>query len=97
MTIFPITPLVHHVKTLIVATFDVSLEEATDCAALMVALADGGGGPEATQGAAWSYYIRRRLGNELPWRSDADREAFRQEQAEWHKALDFLTRSPHRA
>ena len=46
MSIFPITPLVGRVKTLILATFDVAEQQAEDYAAEMVALAEGWGSPE---------------------------------------------------
>ena len=41
MTIFPITPLVRRVQSLIIETFDVSEEAAQDYAAELVALAEG--------------------------------------------------------
>jgi hypothetical protein len=46
MSIFPITPLVRQVQSLIVQTFDVSEQAAQDYAAEMVALAEGWGSPE---------------------------------------------------
>jgi hypothetical protein len=97
MSIFPITPLVGRVKTLILATFDVPEQQADDYAAELAALAEGWGSPESAQALDWGYRIKKDLGEKLRWRSDAERDAFRQQQEERYNAYDFLIRRPPRA
>lgn len=86
---FPITPLVREVQGLIFRTFDVSEQEARDCAAELVALAEGWGSPENAAQLDWSYRIRKDLGEtkRLRWRSDEDRTKFealeKQKYADW--------------
>jgi|SRR6516164_453964 hypothetical protein len=96
MSIFPITPLVGRVQTLILAHFDIPENQAQEYAAEMVALAEGWGSPESAQALDWSYRVKKDLGHKLPWKSDAEREAFRQQEEEQHKAYDFLIRRPPR-
>ena len=97
MSIFPITPLVGQVKTLILATFDVSEPAAQDCAAELVALAEGWGSPESARGLDWAYRVKKDLGEKLPWKSPAERDTFRRHQEERYKAYDFFIRKPNRA
>ena len=77
MSIFPITPLVRRVQGFIVQTFDVSDEKARDCAAELVALAEGWGSPEKAAQLDWSYRIKKDLGEKLTWRSAADHAHFK--------------------
>jgi hypothetical protein len=89
MSIFPITPLVRQVQRLILQTFDVSEQDAEDCAAELVALAEGWGSPEKAAQLDWSYRIKKDLGEgkKLRWRSEEERIAFetaeRQKYAAW--------------
>jgi len=89
MGIFPITPLVREVQTLIFQTFDVSEQAAQDYAAELVALAEGWGSPENAAQLDWSYRIRKDLGEtkQLQWRSDQERARF--EAAENQKYADW--------
>jgi hypothetical protein len=97
MSIFPITPLVRQVQSLILATFDVPEQVAQEHAAELVALAEGWGSPEKAAQLDWSYRIKKDLGERLPWKSDAERESFRRVQEDRYKAYDFLIRRPNRA
>ncbi len=92
MTIFPITPLVRRVQSLIVETFDVSETAAQDYAAELVALAEGWGSPEKAASLDWAYRIRKDLGAKLKWRSEAERRKFDEEQQQKHQAYEFLIR-----
>jgi hypothetical protein len=76
MSIFPITPLVRRVQGLIFQTFDVSEQQAEDCAAELVALAEGWGSPEKAEQLDWSYRTKKDLGEKLKWRSLADHTPF---------------------
>jgi len=95
MSIFPITPLVRRVQSLVLDTFDVPEKVAEDYAAEVVALAEGWGSPESAAKLDWSYRIRKDLGDKLKWKSDADREAFRKQQEDAYKAYDFLIKRPN--
>jgi len=97
MSIFPITPLVRQVQSLILQTFEVSEQAAEDYAAELVALAEGWGSPEAAARHDWTYRIRKDLGDKLRWKSDTDRDAFRRQQEDNYKAYDFLIKKPNRA
>lgn len=89
MSIFPVTPLVREVQSLILRTFDVSEQSAHDYAAELVALAEGWGSPENAAKLDWSYRIRKDLGEtkRLRWHSDHDRARFEatenQKYADW--------------
>ena len=97
MGIFPITPLVHHVQSLILQTFDIPEQVAQDYAAEMVALAEGWGSPEKAARLDWSYRVRKDLGDRLRWKSDTDRDAFRRQQEDNYRAYEFLIKRPNRA
>ncbi len=97
MTIFPITPLVRRVQSLIIETFDVSEPAAQDYAAELVALAEGWGSPEKAAALDWSNRIRKDLGAKLQWRSEAERRKFDEEQQQNHQAYEFLIPGRKRA
>ncbi|MGV3756601.1 MAG: hypothetical protein ACO1QS_14560 [Verrucomicrobiota bacterium] len=97
MSIFPITPLVRQVQSLILATFDVPEQIALDHAAELVALAEDWGGPEKAAQLDWSYRLKQTLGEQFPWKSAAERVSFRREQEDRYKAYDFLVKRPDRA
>ena len=90
MGIFPITPLVRKVQSLMLETFEVSDEVALDIAAEMVSLAEGWGGKELAGNLDWSYRIKKDLGEtkRLKWRSEKQREEFetmeRRKYEEWN-------------
>ena len=71
----PSPSLVAQVRDVIFATFDVSFEQAQEHAHGLAALAEGWGG-ESVQRLDWPYAVKKRLGESLRWRSDADRAAF---------------------
>lgn len=60
---------------MILATFDVSPQEAQEHAYGLAALAEGWGGTNAQQ-HDWASTVKKRLGESLPWRSDTERTAF---------------------
>ena len=94
MSIFPITPLVRQVQTLITATFEVSEEDAQEYAAELVTLAEGWGSPEAAAKLDWSYRIKKDLGEtgKLKWRSDDERKQFEVCQRQKYNAYDEIIR-----
>jgi hypothetical protein len=97
MSIFPITPLVRHVQSMIVQTFDVSEQAAQDYAAEMVALAEGWGSPETAAQLDWSYRIKKDLGEtkKLRWRSEEERARFEESQKQKYQAYDAFIRTRH--
>src|SRR5580693_1024174 len=96
MSIFPITPLVRQVQSLIIQTFDVSEQAAQEYAAELVALAEGWGSPEKAAGLDWSYRIKKDLGEvkKLKWRSEEERNSFEASQNQNYEAYDALIRRP---
>ena len=90
MSIFPITPLVRRVQTLISDTFEVTEQQAEEYAAEMVSLAEGWGTPETAAQLDWSYRVRKDLGEtrKLKWRSEIEREAFEGDQKRKYQELD---------
>lgn len=94
MGIFPITPLVRQVQSLILETFQVSEQDAENIAAEMVALEDGWGSPETATNLDWSYRIRKDLGEtkKLRWKSEEERAEFEAAQrlkyAEWDAIIN---------
>src|SRR5471032_208547 len=98
MSIFPITPLVRQVQRLVIETFDVSEQAATDYAAEMVSLAEGWGSPEAATQLDWSYRIKKDLGEtkKLKWRSEDERTRFETAEKQKYAAWDaFITGRRH--
>ena len=97
MSIFPITPLVRQVQSLIVQTFDVSEQAAQDYAAEMVALAEGWGSPESAAHLDRSYRIKKDLGEtkKLTWRSEEERARFEETQKQKYQTYDAFIRGPH--
>lgn len=67
--------LVAQIRDVILATFNVSFEQAQEHAQGLAALAEGWGS-ESAQQVDWPYTVRKRLGESLRWRSDAERSAF---------------------
>ena len=65
MSIFPITPLVLRVQSLILETFDVPEHAAKECAAELVGLAEGWGGSEAAAQLDWVYPHHERFGRQV--------------------------------
>ena len=94
MSIFPITPLVRQVQSMIVQTFDVSDQAAEDYAAEMVALAEGWGSPESAAQLDWSYRIKKDLGEtkKLRWRSEDERVRFETAEKQKYQAYDAFIR-----
>lgn len=99
MSIFPVTPLVRHVQLLIEGTFEVSVQEAQEYAAEMVALAEGWGDAETAANLDWAYRIRKDLGEtgKLRWRSEAEREKFEASERQRYKEWDAIIRTKYRA
>ena len=98
MSIFPITPLVRQVQSLIVQTFDVSEQAAQDYAAELVALAEGWGSPEKAAQLDWSYRIKKDLGEtkKLRWRSEEERVSFESTERQKYAAWDaFISGRRH--
>src|SRR5262245_32024414 len=97
MSIFPNTPLAGRVKAVILATFDVPEEQAQDCAVELAAIAVGWGSAEKAERLDWSYRVKKSLGHKLPWKSEAEREAFRRYEQEKYKAYEILIQRPPKA
>ena len=99
MSIFPITPLVRRVQSLIVQTFEVSEQKAENIAAEMVALAEGWGSPESAEQLDWSYRIKKDLGEtkRLKWRSEEERANFETGERQRYAAWDALINTKPRA
>ncbi len=99
MGIFPITPLVRRVQSLILKTFDVSEKEAEQHAAEMVAVAEGWGSPEMAAQLDWDYRIRKDLGEgkKLRWRSEVDRNQFDKVEKQKYKDWDTFIGTKFRA
>jgi hypothetical protein len=96
MSIFPITPLVGKVQRLIIATFDVSEQDAQDYAAEMVSLAEDWGSPEKAAQLDWTLRIKKRLGEKLRWRSETDHAQFQADKKQKYQAYEAFIRSkPH--
>jgi hypothetical protein len=97
MSIFPITPLVRQVQSMIVQTFDVSEQAAQDYAAEMVALAEGWGSTESAAQLDWSFRIKKDLGEtkKLRWRSEEERARFEESQKQKYQAYDAFIRGRH--
>jgi len=74
----PSPELVAQVREIIVATFDVSAQDAQEQAYGLAALAEGWGDGDAQQ-LDWVYTVKKRLGATLRWRSDKERAAFSSE------------------
>lgn len=96
---FPVSPLVRHVQSLIVQTFDVSEEIAEDYAAGMVALAEDWGNSENARQMDWSYRVKKDLGEtkKLRWRSQEDRRQFEEAQKQKYAAWDAFINTKPRA
>jgi hypothetical protein len=90
MSIFPITPLVRHVQSLILQTFIVSEQAAQDYAAEMVALAEGWGSPEHAPNLDWPMLVKKKLGAKLEWKSKDERATFMAERKLASQAYDFI-------
>ena len=90
MSIFPITPLVRDVQRLIVATFEVSNQEAENYAAEMVSLAEGWGSREFAAQMDWAYRVKKDLGEtrKLKWRSEEARLEFEKAQKQEYAAYE---------
>src|SRR5712664_3065884 len=95
--IFPITPLVLEVQTLILGTFDVSEQQALDSAAEMVSLAEGWSDRETAARMDWNYRIRKDLGEtrKLPWRSREEREKFEAAETRKYREWDAIIRTKY--
>ena len=97
MSVFPITPLVRQVQGLILQTFNVPEQVAEDCAAELVALAEGWGSPETAAQLDWAYHIKKDLGvgRKFPWRSEEERLNFQAAEKQRHQAYEFLISKRH--
>jgi len=96
MSDFPSPSLVAQVQDLILKTFDVSQQEARDYASGLAALAEDWGSSERAEKLDWLYRVKKDLGEKLRWKSEAEREKFREEQRERYRAYDVLIRSNKR-
>ena len=64
--------LAAEVQTIILATFNVSEEEATVQAERLAGLAVGWSGEEGAAQIAWVHLVKKDLGERFPWKSEAD-------------------------
>ena len=97
MSIFPITPLVRQVQRLILQTFAVPEQVAEDCAAELVALAEGWGSPESAARLDWTYRVKKDCGvdRKFPWRSEEERLSFEAAETQKHQAYEFFISKRH--
>ena len=77
-------------------TFAVSEKTAEDCAAELVALAEGWGSPEKAAQLDWAYRIRKDLGigRKFPWRSEDERISFQAAEKQRQQAYELLISKP---
>ena len=97
MNIFPITPLVRRIQALILQTLNVPEQVAEDCAAELVAMAEGWGSPEAAARLDWTYRVRKDCGvdRKFAWRSEEERLSFEAAEKQKHQAYEFLISKRH--
>jgi hypothetical protein len=82
--------LAAEVQTIILATFNVSEEEASVQAQRLAALAVGWSGEEGAAQIAWVHLVKKELGGRFPWKSEAEHEAWLKEGKEWYRAYESL-------
>ncbi|MEA3210617.1 MAG: hypothetical protein QOE70_3674 [Chthoniobacter sp.] len=87
---------VARVRNLILATFDVSPQTADEQAHGLAALAEGWGG-EGAQQHDWAYTVKKRLGESLRWRSEAERAAFYSERQQIVRSYEHYIQQNKRA
>ena len=97
MSTFPTPSLVARIQTIILATFDVSEQDAQTYAGTFAMLAEDWGSPEKAAQLDWHYRVKKDLGEKLRWRSDAEREAFRAAQQQWYRDYDAIIHTKRRA
>jgi hypothetical protein len=73
--------LVSALKGLIRQTFDISAEDARKLASGLAASGKWGNDDNPAPIFDWSYRVKEELGEKLPWKSEAEQERFRLEQA----------------
>ena len=88
--------LVAEVQTIVLATFNISEEEASVEAQRLAGLAVGWSGEEGAAQIAWVHLVKKELGDKLPWKSEAEHQEWLKERKEWYRAYDFLYGSKHR-
>jgi|GEM_PF-4118236 len=71
----PSPSLVHHVKDMMLATFDITTEDAYNRAYVLAATAEGWGG-EGKLHLDWARIVKKELGKSHPWRSEDERQSF---------------------
>src|SRR2546425_8859049 len=81
MSVPPSATLVNALKGLILETFELSAEEARLLASSMVASGEWGSDSDPAPILDWSFRVKQELGEKLRWRSEAERERFRLDQA----------------
>ncbi|SPE50258.1 hypothetical protein SBV1_1080021 [Verrucomicrobia bacterium] len=82
--------LVAQVDMIILATFNISEEEASVEARRMVGLAVGWSGEEGAAQLAWAHLVNKELGDRFPWKSEAEHQNWLKERKDWYRAYDFL-------
>ena len=82
--------LVAEIQTIILATFNISEQEAGVQAGRMAGLAVGWSGEEGAAQLAWAHLVKKELGDKFPWKSEAEHQEWLKERKEWYKAYDFL-------
>lgn len=87
---------VTRVRDVILATFVVSPQEAEEQAYGLAALAEGWGGEGAEQ-HDWAYTVKKRLGESLRWRSEAERTAFYSERQQIVRSYESYIQHNKRA
>jgi hypothetical protein len=82
--------LVAEVCTIILATFNISEEEAGVLARRLAGLAADWSGEEGAAQLAWTHLVKKELGDKFPWKSETEHQKWLKERKEWYRAYDFL-------
>ena len=97
MSEFPTHSLVAKIQAIILATFELSQQDADTYASSFAMLAEDWGSKESAAQLDWQYRVRKELGQKLRWKSEVEREKFFSEQQQWHKDYDKIFSSKNRA
>ena len=97
MSEFPTPALVQKIQAIILATFDVSEQDAHAHASSFAMLAEDWGSQQTAAQLDWHYRVRKDLGQKLRWRSESERTKFYGEQQQWQRDYDKIFSSKYRA
>ena len=90
MVVSRMSQLVAEIQTVILATFNISEEEAGVQAARLAGLAVDWSGEEGAAQVTRVHLVKTELGNKFPWKSEAEHQEWLKERKEWYRAYEFL-------